>query len=138
MTALIFVLYSLVGTWQYVGFHYEGRDYPNPNPDLTLLFTFNADGTSHLYWSRKNESGFCERRGIYRLDGDLLWQKTTWVNPENDRSCAMDSDMQPDRETTTTIRLQEDKLAFVLHLDDQEFLYKLERVPLNLSQVATH
>jgi len=129
MSATLLAVLTIVGTWQYAGFRYNGDLYPNPNPNLVLLFTFNADGTSHLIWSRKNEAGFCERRGEYRLDADVLWQKTTWLNPANDRSCASDPDMQPGRETRTPILLSAEELAFILYLDGREFHYLLRPVP---------
>ena len=127
MTAALLSLLTIVGTWRYAGFRYEDRQYPIPNPDLELLFTFREDGVSRLYWHRKNEPGFCERTADYRLDGNMLWQKNTWVNPANDGSCASDPDMQPGRETTTPIQLSQNDMAFVLELNGKEFLYRLTR-----------
>lgn len=127
MTSVLVSLLTIIGTWRYAGFRYDDKQYPNPNPDLELLFTFREDGVSRLYWHRKNETGFCERLADYRLDGEMLWQKNTWVNPANDHSCSSDPDMQPGRETTTPVRLSQNELAFVLELNGREFLYRLVR-----------
>lgn len=125
MSAVVLTALTIIGTWQYAGFRYNGDTYPNPNPNLVLKFSFDAEGNSHLIWYRTNEPGFCERRGEYRVNGDELWQKTTWVNPENDRSCASDPDMQLARETTTRFLLTADDLTFVLSLDGCDFFYLL-------------
>lgn len=128
MNSILLTALTIIGTWQFAGFRHNGDFYPNPNPNLVLKFTFNSDNTNHLIWYRTNEPGFCERRGEYQLRGDILWQKTTWLNPLNDRSCGSDPDMQPNRETNTPILLSEGELAFVLNLDGRDFFYLLRPV----------
>lgn len=125
MSVLVLTALSIIGTWQYAGFRYNGDTYPIPNPNLVLKFSFDTDGKSHLIWYRTNEPGFCEKRGEYQVRGDELWQKTTWVNPKNDRSCSSDPDMQLGRETTTRFQLSEGELVFVLNLDGRDFFYLL-------------
>ncbi len=117
----------LVGTWQYDGFFYEGIRYPNPNPSLILTFSFLGNGISHLYWHRVGEEGFCERRADYWLEGHLLHQKVTWINPKNHRDCAKDPDMQPNHETETRFVIQGAELNFFFDLNGKEFLYILKR-----------
>jgi hypothetical protein len=137
MSVLILSVLTIIGTWQYAGFRYDGDTYPKPNPNLILKFTFDADGKSHLIWYRTNEAGFCEKRGEYQVQGDKLWQKTTWVNPANDRSCSSDPDMHPGRETTTRFLLSEGELAFVLSLDGRDLFYLLRPVQ-NVSGFQGH
>ncbi len=119
---------DLQGNWRYDGFFYQGHRYPNPNPDLKLTFTFNADNTARLYWKRDNENGFCERKGTWSLQGDVLIQTTTWLNPANDSSCGQDSDMQMGRMTQNQVTLTKDQLSLHMDLNGQEFLYILIRI----------
>ncbi|MGE3684321.1 MAG: hypothetical protein AB7G93_21585 [Bdellovibrionales bacterium] len=123
----IISLFTLLGTWQYVGFHYQDHFYPNPNPELVVRFTFKEDQISHLIWYRKNEPGFCERTAAFSLENDLLLQKIIWVNPENEGHCAQDPDMQLGRESTTQVRLSEGELGFVLDINGSELVYLLRR-----------
>lgn len=116
------------GTWKYDGFHYDGHRYPNPNPDLTLLFTFYGRSSSHLIWFRANESGFCERKGIFEIrENENLYQKVTWVNPANLGECGRDPDMQLHRETTVRFGVTEHELHLFLDLNGKEFIYILRR-----------
>ena len=117
---------SLLGIWRYDGFFYEGNRYPNPNPELELEFTFYANGVSRLFWARKNESGFCECLASYRIAGNLLWQKVTWVNPDNLAECAQDQDMQLGRETQTSFSRPNDELWFRFELNGKPFDYILK------------
>lgn len=124
----------ILGTWQYAGFRYNDVFYPNPNPELVLLVSFYEDSTSHMIWFRKDEPGFCERRGIYSLKGDYLWQKITWVNPENASSCGRDPDMILGHESMTQIFMQNEELAFVLDLDGRPFYYILRHPVQSVSR----
>lgn len=117
----------LIGTWQYDGFFYEGQRYPNPNPSLVLTFDFLGNGESHLQWHREGEPGFCERRALYRVENDLLFQKVFWINPKNAADCAKDPDMQPDDETETRFEIQNGELHFFFDLNGKEFIYILKR-----------
>lgn len=94
---------ELVATWEFDGFYFEGNHYPRPNPNLQVIFEFHQDGTHSLYWARKGELGFCERRGTFELNGDLLTMRSTWLNPANDPDCSKDSDMQPGRVTVNRV-----------------------------------
>ncbi len=118
---------NLHGKWNYTGFIYEGQRHPKPNPNLILHFTFQADQTVRLYWTRKDETGFCERKADFHLQNSMLWQKITWVNPSNDSRCGQDTDMQMGRESETPIQLNQNELYFVLEVSGKPFLYVLER-----------
>ena len=118
----------IIGTWQYAGFLYEGHDYPIPNENLVLQFRFQEDGVVNLKYYRKNEPGICERTAEYSVKDDVLYQKITWVNPENKPECGQDSDMQNGRESYTTFQCNGAKMAFKLDLNGKEFDYKMDRV----------
>ncbi|MGE0171050.1 hypothetical protein [Nocardioides sp.] len=125
---------EIVGHWAYDGFFYEGQRYPKPNPDLNLIFTFNRDGSHRLFWERRNEGVFCERKGEYVLANAHLTQRVTWVNPENHFSCAQDPDMHMGREVTNKIDVRtspsgQKELGIHLDLDGKPFIYILVRVP---------
>ncbi len=119
---------EIVGRWLYDGFIFEGRRYAKPNPELMLYFTFDGDGSQSLYWSRKDEQGFCERRGIYQVFNTSLWQKVTWVNPKNGFSCGGDPDMQVGRETENRILIQDNELGIFMELNGRELIYLLKKV----------
>jgi hypothetical protein len=119
---------NVVGNWQYDGFYYQEHRYENPNSNLVLVFTFNADGTERLFWSRTDEKGFCERKGTYTIEGDKLIQQTTWLNPDNDSSCSSDPDMQPNRTTETVIDMNDGNLNIHMDLNGAPFLYILKSV----------
>lgn len=119
---------SIVGTWQYDGFLYDGHRYPNPNPSLELFFIFNSDGVSKLYWQRRNETAFCERLAKYTQSDNILWQKVIWINPNNSSECAKDVDMNLGQESTTTISIDKSELNFLFDLNGKAFLYILKRI----------
>jgi len=122
------VLAGILGRWQYDGFDYDGHRYPNPNPDLELIFNFTEDGNSRLHWKRAGESGFCERLATYRLEDDRLLQTVTWVHPDNAPECAQDSDMQLGKETSTVVSISQEEMSFHFDLDGKLFLYILKRL----------
>lgn len=118
---------SLTGRWQYDGFFFEGHRYPNPNPDLTVQFTFYGEKSSHLIWHRKGDPGSCERKGIYEQRGEYLYQKVTWLNPKNLAECGRDPDMQLGRETLNRFEILPDELRLFFDLNGKEFIYILRR-----------
>ncbi len=121
---------SILGTWQFAGFLYQGKFVQPPNPNLVVQFTFANNNQDHLIWYRTNESGFCERRGEYSFKDGVLWHHTTWINPKNAPSCASDSDMQPDATTVMETRWIGEQLALVMHLNEEPLLYLLDRVQI--------
>lgn len=116
----------VLGRWLYDGFFYEGHRYPNPNPDLELEFHFRPDGVSRLYWERADEEGFCERLADYAIEGDLLRQKVTWVNPANASTCASDPDMRPGQQTVVPFEIKGDELWLNIGLSGKDFFYILK------------
>lgn len=128
MIATLIAAIQILGTWQYAGFRYLDKDYPNPNPDLELRFTFNDKGQSILTYRRANDGEYCERLASYTFDGVWLYQKVIWVNPKNTVGCGRDQDMQLGRESTTEVSMRGQQLAFHLELDGIELLYLMNAV----------
>lgn len=132
---LIFIFFStfasadILGYWKLSSYIYDDQPLPLPNPDLDLKFVFYKNGFSVLHWSRKNEPGFCERKATFKIEGKTLHQKTVWINPKNDFSCASDPEMQPDSETFTNFRLEGNHLYLDLALDDKPFIYVFNFLP---------
>ena len=121
---------GLIGTWKFTEYTYEGQTQPAPNPQLDLRFTFNDQGISLLKWFRTDESGFCERTAEYKVENkNKLRQKINWLNPLNDANCSKDPDMQLGHETVTAFRIEKNKLAFELELNEKPFLYILTSIP---------
>jgi hypothetical protein len=120
---------DVLGVWQYDGFFYQNHRYPNPNPELKLTFTFLDDKTAQLYWKRDNEDGFCERKGTFEVQNDVLKQTVTWLNPANDASCAKDPDMQMPRTTENKFAVDKGELSLHMDLDGKDFIYILKKLP---------
>lgn len=121
---------NLVGTWQFTSIIYQEQVLPLPNPDLDLRFIFYANGHLRLKWSRHNESGFCEKKADYTTLGNILYQKTTWLNPKNHHSCSTDPEMQMSSETYTVFQIHQKKLQLHLNLGDEEIVYVFSFLPL--------
>lgn len=120
---------SILGTWRFTKYKYQGQVQPAPNSDLLLTFTFYSDLTSRLFWKRQGEEGFCERIATYSITQDILTQKTIWLNPKNHSSCGKDPDMRPDQKSMMSFLLRDNELIFVLELSGEPFYYILEPYP---------
>lgn len=118
---------QMIGSWKFIGFEYRGDFHPPINPKLVLLFRFFADGTDDLFWTRIDEPGFCERKGIYSVSEKILTDKVTWLNPENAMDCSKDPDMQVGRETHNEVDMKDGKFRLILSLGDEPFVYVWER-----------
>lgn len=118
---------TLVGDWFFYNKYYAGQEMPEPpTATLRMYFHFSAKGESYLHWHHEGEGDHCARRGEYRIDGEYLVEKTTWVDPENTLSCAEDPDMQLGRVTRTHFYFRGDDLAIRFHLagDPLDLLWK--------------
>ncbi|MDG0816325.1 hypothetical protein [Bdellovibrio svalbardensis] len=96
---------------------------PKPNPDLVMTLHFESPQINTLHYSRKHESGFCERKAQYEYDGKILKQTVVWVNPENSPSCSQDSDMLLGQVSTTPVRISNEALYMDLPLGEEELTY---------------
>ena len=119
---------GLIGTWKFTEYTYEGKTLPAPNPNLDLRFTFNERGEAYLKWFRTDETGFCQRRADYKVEGDVLWQKVVWLNPANKQNCGDDPDMKIDNETKTKFTTTADTVNLDIGLDGKSFIYILHAV----------
>lgn len=116
------------GMWRFVGFQYRDQWHPPLNPDLLLVFGFRSDGSSLVYWTRLNENGFCERRGSYRLlEGNILEDRVTWLNPDNSMDCGKDPDMRLGTVTRTPVMVKENQFFLHLGLGGEPFAYIFDR-----------
>ena len=118
----------LLGTWQQTGFIYQGEHYPPFNPNLVITYEFKPDGTDILYWTRKNEPGFCRREGVYKLNGEYLEDHVTKVDPENGSSCASDSDMQLGHFTSTKVGNVNGQFYLYFNLNDNPLIYVWDKL----------
>ena len=118
---------SIVGSWKFTSMIMEGQEVPPLNPDLILTFDFAEDGSDRLFWTRKGESGFCERRARYDFDSNWLYEAIVWVNPDNAPECGKDPDMQLGRVTQTPARIKNGRFELDLNVGDSHLTYIFER-----------
>ena len=118
---------SYYGEWKYIGFIYDGRNYPAPNPKLYLSFTFFPTQEVRLYWKRDDEDHFCERLADYEITEGFLKQTIVWVNPENHFSCSKDPDMQMGKQTRNKIEWDDKQMKLYLELSGKPLIYLLNR-----------
>lgn len=120
---------EIVGNWFYFMKIYKGQEDPQkPDDTLRLHYDLTADGKSRLYWWHEGERDRCERRGSYKMEGDLLVDQTEWVNPENTPDCAKDPDMQPDKLTKTPVSFKDGNLVTRIPLGEEELFYVWKRL----------
>ncbi|MFZ3231451.1 MAG: hypothetical protein WA160_14685 [Pseudobdellovibrio sp.] len=114
---------SIIGVWVFVAIIYRGELLPKPNPNLNIIFEFSQDQTNKIYYKRNDEAGFCERKATYNYQNNTLVQKNTWVNPDNQPSCAQDADMQLGYESSVKAVVNEEQLYLDLLLGDEVLTY---------------
>jgi len=118
----------LWGNWQFHRYILKGETHSIPNPQLVLQYEFFADGTNRLFWTRKNEPGFCERQALYLYQDELIHQEVVWVNPENSIECSKDMDMQLGQKNTTRLKRVGEFLHLHIPFSGEDFIYVLKRV----------
>lgn len=119
---------TIPGHWQAVGYYYENEFIKPPDPQLALSFEFWADGTHRLHWQMKGEKHFCERKGLWFLDGDQLFIEVTWINPENGPGCGADPDMKLGLKTQSTIQIVNEQLWIQIPFAEKYLIYVWDRV----------
>lgn len=115
------------GVFVFIFLIFKGTQFPPPNPDLHMEFRFIESNENYLYYSRKGESGFCERKASYVYDGEFITQKTTWLNEKNAEWCSSDPDMQLGRETKSKFKVKDNFLYLNLDLSDDEITLVWEK-----------
>ena len=120
---------DLVGHWRFYMKIYDGREMPEPpNATLDLNFIFHGDGTNRLYWEHTGEDDLCDRKGVYDVQGDILIDRVTWVNPDNARGCERDPDMQLGREAQSRFDIVDGDFHLHMHLGDLPLTYVWEKI----------
>ena len=114
---------SIVGEWQFTALRYQGKEMPPLNPALFIIYQFDDQGHSRLYWTRKDESGFCERRGLYVASQIQFLDYVIWVNPHNRGDCGKDPDMQIGKSGLNTYRVKDGRFELDLPLGDDILTY---------------
>lgn len=117
---------SIWGSWILFEVIYKGVVQPPFNPNLILTFDFSEDGASRLFWTRKNDPAFCERKGQYTYQNGFLIDTITWVNPKNAIDCSQDPDMQLGKTTSTELRRVDENLHLYLFLGEDPLIYVLK------------
>lgn len=118
----------LEGNWQFFKHIYQGKDHAPLNPHLVIQFEFLPDGTNRLFWTRRNEPGFCERRAYFEYDGEYIHQEVYWVNPENEMECGQDTDMQLGHKNTGKLIAVDGHLHLYTQLSGEDFIYVWRKI----------
>ncbi len=117
-----------IGQWQFDRYFYQGQENPIPNPQLILQFEFLTDGTNRLFWVRKNETGFCERKAHFSYDAPYIQQEVFWVNPSHSMECGQDTDMQVGNQSRAKMILVDDRLHLYIDFSGEDFIYIFKRI----------
>lgn len=121
-----------VGHWFYYKKIYQGKEMPEPpHATLRLYYEFRADGTSRLYWWHEGENDLCDREGRYTIEGNVIVEKTTKVDPNNHPSCSRDPDMQEGKTTRIPFRMKSDGLHLYLPFSDDFLIYVWRNVSIS-------
>ncbi len=121
---------SVVGHWQYYKKIFDGQEMPEPpSATLRLHFQFSAEGESKLWWWHEGDTDHCQRKGKYKIEGNLLVDEVTWVDPENTQFCSEDRDMQLGKISRTPFKLADGDLSLELHLNDKPLYMVWKRLP---------
>lgn len=125
----VFAQASIVGHWFYYEKIYRGQLMPEPpESTLRLHFRFSATGESQLTWWHEGSPEFCERKGSYSVENNLLIDTVIWLNPANSHECSADPDMQLGRVTKTPISFEGPDLFLHLHIGDDPLIYVWKRL----------
>lgn len=127
---------QMLGSWVFTKMIYEDNELDPPNPDLRLTFTFFDNGTSRLYWDRKNVPGFCESFSAWTLNPEnqaaaistKLMLNTFALNPNNNGDCSKDPDMQLGQKPGVNIWIKDQRLFMVIMLADQDLTYVFNKI----------
>ncbi len=117
-----------MGNWQFDSYFYQGQENPIPNPQLVLQFEFFSDKTNRLFWVRKNETGFCERRAHFSYEAPYIEQEVFWTNPANSMECGQDTDMQVGNFSRAKLIQVGEKLHLYIDFSGEDFIYIFKRI----------
>lgn len=121
---------KIIGTWFFDSYRYQGQIFERPNPYLHIYYTFAEDQTNRLYWTRTNESGFCERYAKYEWIDQHLYEFITWANPKNNPDCSSDPDMQPGNRNRLDVKwINADQFELRVQAGDNDIWYIWIRQP---------
>ena len=118
---------QLTGGWKYVAYEYDGQTHA-VSSGVDLRFHFESNGKAKIRWHYEDVENFCERLSEFKIvENNWIYQKVTWVNPENHSSCASDPDMKMDKESFTRFKFKAERLLLIMDLGDKQFIYILEK-----------
>ena len=118
---------NLIGVWIFTALLYKGEVIPPPNPNLHIFMTFQNQVQNEIYYYRSNESGFCRRLANYNLNEDILEQTVTYVDPENNSECSMDTDMQLNNYSKVHYYIKNEQLHLELTLGEENIEYIFDK-----------
>lgn len=117
----------LHGEWQYYKYIYRGKIQFPRDKDTKLNYIFDENGRSTLVWKNEVDKVYCERRGLYFVNGDIIKDEVVWVNPKNTLGCGSDPDMRIGNRSYTKYRIQNGELELDLPLADEFLTYVFKK-----------
>jgi hypothetical protein len=115
---------SIVGEWFYYKKIYRGVEMPEPpEATLRLYFSFSENGESRLWYWHEGEKDWCERKGQYQWEDNVLKDKIVWVNPKNSSHCSRDPDMQNGGTSTAPLAVMGEDLWLTVNVGDETLIY---------------
>lgn len=118
---------SLFGEWEYYKYIYRGKIQFPRDKDTKLNYIFAEGGMSTLIWKNEVDNVYCERRGLFYINGDTIKDEVVWVNPKNTMGCGSDPDMRIGNKSFTKFRITNGELELDLPLADEFLIYVFKR-----------
>lgn len=119
---------ELYGKWNFFGFIYNQQQMAPINPKLKIQMIFHSPKTAVLRYWRENEDGFCERHALFEiLPNNVIYQRVSWVHPDNRSDCAQDPDMVFDSQSWTPIAFVNQELRLFLPLGDESLVFRFQK-----------
>jgi hypothetical protein len=126
---------DLIGKWQAIGYFYQGTFIEPAEARMILTFEFFQNGTNILFWQIKGEKSFCERKGKWLVQDEMLVDEVYWVNPENGMDCGGDPDMQVGKINVSHFWVEKGQLFVEIPLASEYLIYVWN--PVTASTVTT-
>lgn len=113
---------QIIGKWQFHKMIYRGQVQDPMNPNLVMTLDFDPTGLAELFYYRTDEQGFCHRLALWYFNptNGLLYQRVTWLNPQNRSDCSQDTDMRMNQETWSPVTVVDGELHLSVPLGDED------------------
>ena len=120
---------KLLGTWGLAHYIYNDQILPVRDSNMALIFKFENKVSSTTWYNKSDKKQlFCNRKADYSLEGNQLFQKVTWIDPENTSTCSEDPDMVFGSQSESKFKIVDSELHLYVQLSNDWLIYVFERV----------